>query len=38
MFRPLVFENLSCGTSNPNMVTACLRKLIETINIPRQRV
>ena len=38
MFRTLVCENLSCGTSSPNMVTGCLRKAIKRINIPRQRV
>ena len=34
MFRPLVCENLSCGTSSPNMVTGCVRKVIKRSTFP----
>ena len=38
MFRPLVCEKFSCGTSSPKKMTRCLRKLFKWINNARQRV
>ena len=36
--RQLVCENLSNAAISANTVTGCLRKVIERINNPRQRV